>query len=208
MRFKDRKNAGQQLAQALAAYKDAPNTIVLGLPRGGVIVAKEIAKALNLPLDVIIARKIGAPSNPELAVGALTVGGTYYINKPLVESMGLTVDSLTPIIEAETQEAIRREEKYRTGKKPLEFKDKTIILVDDGIATGATMRVAMIAAKNLGAQKIIVAVPVMPIESVYALKNNVDELVCLYPADEFFGVGQFYEEFPQVTDDEVIEALK
>src|SRR5581483_10784719 len=147
MRFKDRKNAGQQLAQALAAYKDAPNTIVLGLPRGGVIVAKEIAKALNLPLDVIIARKIGAPSNPELAVGALTVGGTYYINKPLVESMGLTVDSLTPIIEAETQEAIRREEKYRTGKKPLEFKDKTIILVDDGIATGATMRVAMIAAK-------------------------------------------------------------
>lgn len=207
MRFKNRAEAGKLLAQELMKYQNSADAIVVGLARGGVIVAKEVAKSLALPFDIMVVRKIGAPANPELGIGALTAGGTIYLNKPLIDSMGLSVDNITPTIEAEKKEANRRETLYCSNRKHLEFKDKIVILVDDGFATGSTMRVAIMKAKNLGAQKIIVAVPVMPIESMHALKNSVEELACLYPADVFWGVGQFYENFDQVTDDEVIEAL-
>lgn len=208
MNFINRVQAGQLLAKQLLKYKDAPDTLVLGLPRGGVVVSYEVAKALDLPMDINIVRKIGIPSNPELAVGALTASGTIYLNKPLMESMGLTVDMLTPIIETEKKEALRRLHTYRGDLPPLEIKDKTIILVDDGIATGATMRVAIQSVKLHGAKKIIVAVPVGSSQEVSRLKREVDEVVCLHEPEEFWGIGHFYENFAPVADEEVVELMQ
>jgi putative phosphoribosyl transferase len=207
MRFKDRTDAGQQLAKKLLHYKNAPNTIVLGLPRGGVVTAYEISKVLELPLDIIVARKIGAPGNEELAIGALTEGGTTIFNHGLMESLGLTIYDLMPIIEKEKKEADRRFKLYRSGRGPLELKDKTVILVDDGIATGATMRAAIHSARTRGAKKIIVAVPVAPPGAIAKLKKEADEVICLYETDQFWGVGQFYDNFGQTSDDEVIEIM-
>lgn len=207
MRFKDRSAAGKQLAQHLMQYKNNPDAIVLGLPRGGVVVAYEVAQALEVPLDIIVARKIGSPSNSELAVGALTAGGTTYFNKPLMETMGLTIHELTPIIEEQKQEALRRQEVYRGSRKSLELNDKIAIIVDDGIATGATMQAAVLSAHSLGAQSVIVAVPVAPADEIARFEKEADEVICLHAAASFFGVGQFYDNFEQVTDDEVIALL-
>lgn len=208
MKFQDRVDAGKQLAQKLIKYKNAFDTIVLGLPRGGVVVSYEVAQFLDLPMDVKIVRKIGSPSNPELAVGALTASGTIYLNEPLMETMGLTVDFLVPTIEAEKKEALRRLHVYRGDRPALEIKDKTIILVDDGIATGATMQAAIESVRLHGAKKVIVAVPVGSPEEINRLKRSVDEVVCVYQPEILVGIGQFYERFDQVTDDEVVAIME
>ena len=188
-------------------YKDS-DAIVLGLPRGGMVTAYEIAKTLNLPLDMKVVRKIGAPSNPELAVGALTASGTIYLNKPLMESLGLSIDMLAPTIELEKKEALRRLKAYRGDRPPLEIKDKTIILVDDGIATGATMYAAIESVKLHGAKKVIVAVPVGSQEKLSEIIGKVDEVICLEQPSQFIAISLLYDSFAQVTDDQVIEIMQ
>lgn len=208
MRFIDRFDAGKRLAEKLTVYRANSHAIVIALPRGGVVTGAAIAHALSLPLDVLVVRKIGAPQNPELALGALTASGTVYFNKQLMADMGVAIDDLTEIINAEKAEAERRERVYRAGKKSLVLKDKIVLLVDDGLATGATMTAALIALKNLGAQKIVVALPVAAPDSLEQLQQyKIDEIVCLHAPDNFYGVGQFYESFAQVSDEEVLALL-
>lgn len=203
--FKDRADAGRQLVPLLQHYKHAQNTMVVGLPRGGVVPAYEIAHALGLPLDIVVPRKIGAPSQPELAVGALTEDGTVIFNDEIMRTLGLSPEDVGSIIEAEKQEAQRRLNAYRANRGPRNFKDKTVIIVDDGIATGATMRAAIASVRAQGAKKIVVAVPVAQVEEL--AKIDGDEIYCPLKVDYFPGVGAFYELFPQTTDQEVIELL-
>jgi len=207
MIFKDRIDAGKQLAQRLLAYKDKPNVVVLGLTRGGVVPAFYVAQALNVPMDIIITRKIGAPGNSELAVGALAEDGTVVFNDQLMRSLGLTARALENSIEVEKNEAARRIELYRAGRNPLDLTGKTVILVDDGVATGATMRASIVSARLRGAKYIVVAVPVAPAESLDEIRHEADELICLNMPEAFWGVGGSYQSFPQVNDQEVIDLL-
>ena len=208
MIFKDRVDAGRQLAERLMKYKHHPDTIVLGLPRGGVVTAYEIARILSLPLDIIVPRKIGAPFNPELAVGAITEDGSLVLNDDIMTSLGLSVQDLQSIIEKEKQEAERRLKLYRAGRPDLNLKNKTVILVDDGIATGATMQAAIASAKARGARTIIVAVPVAPPTALDELRPQVDEIVTLLITDHFWGISAFYENFVQTEDNQVLDLMK
>jgi len=207
IRFKDRRDAGKQLVERLAQYKDNKNVVVLGLPRGGVVTAYEVAQHLRLPLDIIVTRKIGAPLQPELAVGAITQDGEPIFNEALMQQLGITKDDVAPIIEEEKKEAQRRLNTYRGQREPLDLTNKIALLVDDGIATGATMRAAIKTARTLGAQKIIVAVPVLPEQEVETFEREADELVYVTAPSFFTGVGMVYESFAQTTDDEVIDLL-
>jgi len=206
--FKNRIDAGRLLAQRLIEYKDNPEVIVLGLPRGGVVTAYEVARVLNAPLDIVVPRKIGAPQNQELAVAAIAEDGSLIINDELMNYLGLQLDDLQSVIEKEKQESARRMKLYRTGRHPLELAGKTVILVDDGMATGATMRAALLSVRSRGAKSIIVAVPVAPAEVLDDIRTEVDILICLLTPEQFFGVGGFYEEFPQVQDQEVIGLMQ
>lgn len=206
MLFKDRKQAGQKLAEALSQYKGAKKTVVLGLPRGGVVVAFEVAQALHLPLDVIVPRKIGAPHNPELAIGALA-GEIVLLNKEIISYLNIPRSHIDQTIAREKKEAMRRLALFRKGKKEQDFKGWTVLLIDDGIATGATMRASIAALKKMGAAKIVVAIPVGPPDTIAALKEEVDEIICLYTPSSFAAVGQFYDLFPQTSDEEVIQLL-
>ena len=172
MRFKDRVDGGKQLAVLLTKYKNNTDAIIIGLPRGGVVIAFEVSKELNLPLDIIVPRKIGAPTNPELAVGALTQEGAIVWNEALRKSLGLSPDDLKDIIAAEKKEAARRLRVYRGNRQPLNLKNKIVILVDDGIATGATMRAAISSARIQGAKFIVVAVPVSPMQVLEKIKQQ------------------------------------
>jgi len=209
MTFADRQDAGKQLAKKLAAYKNHHNAIVIGLPRGGVIPAAEIAKELKLPLDIVVPRKIGAPFNSELALGALTQDGKVVWNEELMNSFHLSPDDshLQEIIEKERAESKRRVDLYRRGRPPLVLKGKTVILVDDGIATGATMRAAIAYAKEQGAQKIIVATPVATVDTLEKIAPEVDEVVSVLLPKTFMGISAFYDTFGQTSDDEVISLL-
>lgn len=206
--FKDRVEAGILLAQRLLEYKDKPDAIVIGLPRGGVVAAYEVAKILGLPLDIVVPRKIGAPQNQELAVAAIAEDGSLIINDELMNYLGLQLDDLQHLIETEKQESARRMKLYRAGRAPLELAGKTVILVDDGIATGATMRAALMSARSRGATSIIVAVPIAPAEVLDDIRTEVDDLICLETPEQFFGVGGFYQHFPQVEDQEVIGLMR
>ena len=206
--FKDRVEAGILLAQRLLEYKDKQDAIVIGLPRGGVVAAYEVAKILGLPLDIVVPRKIGAPQNQELAVAAIAEDGSLIINDELMNYLGLQLDDLQHLIETEKQESARRMKSYRAGRAPLELAGKTVILVDDGIATGATMRAALMSARSRGATSIIVAVPIAPAEVLDDIRTEVDDLICLETPEQFFGVGGFYQHFPQVEDQEVIELMR
>jgi putative phosphoribosyl transferase len=208
MKFADRVDAGKQLAQKLEKYKNGTDVIVLGLARGGVVIAYEVARALGLAMDIKIVRKIGAPSNPELAVGALTASGTIYLNKPLMNSLGVTVDILAPSIEAEKKEALRRWHVYCGDQEPLEINDKTVILVDDGIATGASMEVAIQSVALHGAKKIVVAAPIIAASVVPTLTKKVSEVVSLCQPIDFWGIGQFYDSFEQVSDDQIVSIMQ
>lgn len=207
MIFNDRADAGRQLAKHLEHYKNNPDVIVIGLPRGGVVVAAEIARALKAPLDIIVPRKIGAPGHEELAVGALTEDGIVQLNEELMQALGLSEADLTGIIEKEKKEAQRRLNLYQGNRPPLSFKKKTVILVDDGIATGATMQAAIASARAHIARKIIVAIPVGPENMIKQLDKEVDQVVCLQIPESFWGVSQFYRRFEQTSDEEVIRIM-
>ena len=204
--FKDRSDAGRQLAEKLALYR-GKEAVVLALPRGGVVTGFEIARVLSLPLDIVAVRKVGAPDNPEYAIGAVGANGTVILN----DAEAATIDKtwLAGEIAAQKKEAQRRSRVYRAGKKSLDITGKTAIIVDDGIATGLTMRIAVRSAKAEKAGKIVVAVPVAPPEAVHALsEEGADEVIVLEPPEEFLGaVGAHYIRFEQVEDDEVIRLM-
>jgi len=208
MIFKDRIEAGQKLAKALEEYKGQKDTIILGLPRGGVVTGFEIAKALELPLDLVVPRKIGAPGNPEFAIGAITEEGEGIFNEGVIRDYEISKEYITRTVEEEKKEAQRRLKTYRGDRPPLDLKEKTVILVDDGIATGLTVRAAIKSVKNRDPKKIVVAVPCGAKDSIDQIKKEVDEVICLHAPIFFGAVGAFYREFPQTTDEEVIELIK
>ena len=208
MIFQDRQSAGKMLLPLLNKYKGDPNAIVLGLPRGGVVLAYEVAKGLQLPLDVICLRKIGAPHNLELAIGAIDSSGKGYFNEDIISQLGVSPEYIKRIIEKEKQVAHQRESLYRKGRLKLDLEDKTVLLVDDGLATGATMKAAVEAVKSAGAAKVIVVVPVGPPDTIQELNEMADEVLFLDSPAFFSAVGQFYNSFDQVEDDEVIKLLR
>jgi putative phosphoribosyl transferase len=211
MRFHDRREAGRKLAERLEDMRrggQLNNPVVLALPRGGVPVADEIARALHAPLDVLVARKIGAPFNPELGVGALAGEDPPLYDKRALAMLDLSADRLAPQVARERAELHRREDLYREGRPAPDVRGRSVIVVDDGLATGVTARAALRTVRGSGPARLILAVPVCSPEAAIALGPEVDELVCLYRPDSFRAVGQWYEEFDQVGDEEVIATLR
>jgi putative phosphoribosyl transferase len=207
MIFNDRTDAGKQLSKHLTKFKGKSDTIIIGLPRGGVVTAYEIAKNLSLPMDIIAPRKIGAPYNPELAVGAVTEDGSIILNNDIMASLDLKLSDIKATIDQEKHESERRINLYRKGRKDLDLKGKTVILVDDGIATGATMHAAVASAKARKAKTIIIAVPVASPQAIEQIRPLVDDIICLIATDQFFGISAFYKYFPQIEDEQVIELM-
>ena len=205
--FHDRADAGRALAPRLAEYARRPATIVLGLPRGGVPVAHAIAAALELPLDVLIVRKLGAPAQPELAVGAIAAG-VVVRNPEVARWFAADPRAIDAIVARERAELERRERLYRAGSPPLAVEGKTVLLVDDGAATGASMRAAVAALRALHAARIVVALPTASVEACEVLRREADQVVCLQTPPSFNAVGEWYERFDQTTDREVIELLR
>lgn len=206
MLFKNRQDAGVQLGNALLKYK-SEDIVVLGIPRGGVVVAAEVARLLKAPVDVIIPRKLGAPHNPEVAVGAVTQDGTVILDEVMVHRLGLSESDILTMAEEVSREIKRRVKVYRNGRLGLDMKGKTVIVVDDGIATGFTVQAALKSVRNSGAQKVVLAVPVAPADTISLMWEKIDDLVCLHIPEIFYAVGQFYRDFEQVTDQEVIDLL-
>jgi len=206
--LRDREEAGQILAERLARFAAQSDVVVLGLPRGGVVVAYQVAKALKAPLDVFLVRKLGVPGHEELAAGAIASGGVRVLNEDVVRSIGLSESRLDEIAAREQAVLERREELYRGHSSPVELAGKQVIVVDDGLATGATMRTAVAALKRLGPARIIVAVPTAPVETCNMLSKEADEVVCAMTPSPFFSIGEWYEEFTQVSDDEVVALLE
>jgi putative phosphoribosyl transferase len=206
--LKDRPDAGRLLARELRRYANLPDVVVLGLPRGGVPVAYEVATALNAPLDVFLVRKLGFPGQEELAIGALASGGLRVLNMPLIETYAIPEQEIARLVQRERAELERRESAYRAGKPPLDVAGKTVILVDDGLATGASMQAAVLALKQARPARVVVAVPVAPAETCEALRSVADETVCALTPEPFGAVGRWYEDFDQTTDEEVQELLQ
>jgi len=207
MLFRDREDAGRKLAAQLHAYKNRKDVIVLGIPRGGVPVAYEVAKALDAPLDIFVSRKLGVPWQEELAFGAVATGGARVLDREIIEAIGISDEEIEQIITRVKKELERRENLYRGNRPPLKVDGLTVILVDDGIATGSSMRAAISALRQMKPAEIVVAVPVAPQSTCNRLKSEVDHLVCVYMPEEFYAIGQFYEDFSQVADEEVTELL-
>jgi putative phosphoribosyl transferase len=205
--FFDRREAGRVLADALDDYRDKPDVLVLGLPRGGVPVAWEVAAALHAPLDVFVVRKLGAPRWEELALGALSSGGDVVLNDEVVRSLRISDEQLQQVIDRETTELARRQAAYRGDRPPMELAGKTVILVDDGIATGASMLAAVRAVRSAEPARIVVAVPVAPSAAQRQLTGAADDVVCVTVPASFMAVGEYYRDFSQTTDDEVRELL-
>lgn len=206
--FKDRESAGKLLAKRLANLKDKKDAILLAIPRGGVVVASEVARELRLPLDIVITRKIGAPNQPELALGAVDPNGEVVWDENLVSDLGLSKDELREDVEKEKKEIKRRERIYRGEKEPLQLVGKTVILVDDGIATGATILTALRYLKSLGVKRSVIAVPVVAEEILNKISQETDEIIALHSPEFLGAVGSFYQDFTPVEDQEVIELLK
>ena len=206
--YVDRADAGHALAESLLAWRAAPDTVVLALPRGGVPVAYEVASALALPLDVLVVRKLGLPSQPELAMGAIASGGAIVLNRDVLRHLRGGDDALESVRARETAELLRRERQYRGDQPPLEMSGRTAIVVDDGLATGATMEAAVRALAALGAKRIIVAVPVASVEARERVATVADEVVCPYTPEYFSAVGQWYRDFDQTSDEEVRDLLQ
>jgi len=205
--FRDRTEAGQFLATELTSYSDRPDVLVLALPRGGVPVGAEVARKLNVPLDVFVVRKLGLPGHPELAMGAIATGGVRVLNGEVIDSLRIPESVIDAVAAQEQQELERRERAYRDELPPPDVQGKTIILVDDGIATGSTMIAAIAALRQLDAGRIIVAAPVIARSTFYQIHNAADEVATLIAPEAFYGVGQWYEDFSQTTDDEVSQLL-
>jgi predicted phosphoribosyltransferase len=218
MKFDNRQDAGNKLATKLMHYKDNPNAIILGLPRGGVPVAFEVALELNLPLDIIVCRKIHFPKQPEVAIGAITadadcIYGEKLDNKcvfdeEIINNYNIDAQYINKEVSKEKKEAKRRLELYRGSRPLLVLKGKIVILVDDGIATGNTMLAAIASAKKRGAKKIVAAVPVITFDALNKIKSETDEIIYLDLPELFLGVGSSYENFSQTSDEEVIELMK
>lgn len=206
-RFRDRFEAGRALAGRLSAYADRPDAIVLGLPRGGVAVAYEVARALNLPLDVFIVRKLGVPGQEELAMGAIATGGVRVLNQGIIRALGLDPPAIEDVIHREEEELRRREKAFRGERPPPDLKGKIVILVDDGLATGATMWAAVSAVREQEPAKIVMAVPVADPSTCDAFQEAVDDVVCAITAEPLHAIGLWYEQFPQLTDQEVRDLL-
>ncbi len=206
--FRDRRHAGELLAGLLAAYRGRGRTVVLGLPRGGILVAAALARALALPLDVFVVRKLGAPGQPELAIGAVAPGGLVVLDDAAIASMRIPQGALEAAIIREKEEGVRREVVYRGARTALELFEQTVLLVDDGVATGYTMLAAVRAVRELRPDGIVVAVPVASVEAVAMLRSVADEVFCVLVPRRLVAVGQFYEDFRQTTDDEVLGALR
>jgi len=205
--FRDRRQAGALLGEALSAFAGRKDVLVLGLPRGGVPVAAEVARALGAPLDVLVARKLGAPDQEELAIGAIAEGGVRVLNRALVANLGLDPGAIEESAGREERELERRVKLYRGVRGPLPVENRTIIVVDDGVATGATMRAGLQALRARGAARVIAAAPVGAADSVDALREDADEVVVLETPTWFQSVGQWYEDFGQTSDEEVRACL-
>lgn len=207
MLFRDRTEAGQVLAERLAPYANRPDVLVLALPRGGVPVGYEVAQALRVPLDVFLVRKLGLPGQEELAMGAIASGGTRVLNEDVVSKLNVPEEVIDAVAVEEQQELSRREHDYRDGRPPLDVRGRTVILVDDGLATGSTMRAATAALRRQDPAHIVVAVPVGAPETCAELQRNADETVCVQMPQPFYAVGAWYDNFSQTTDEEVRDLL-
>jgi len=208
MRFHDRADAGRFLAGKLRDYRQHEDLIVLALPRGGVPVGYEVACSLGAPLEVFVVRKLGVPGHPELAMGAIAPGDICVLNPDVVSALGSDADeAIESVIADETEELKSREKRYRDDRPYPDMRDRIVILVDDGLATGATMRAAARAVRQQGPEKIVVAVPVAAETTCREFRDEVDEVICAVTDENFYAVGQFYEDFSQTTDEEVRELL-
>jgi putative phosphoribosyl transferase len=208
MIFRDRKEAGQLLAAKLASYRDEPSGLILALPRGGVTVGYELSLALHLPLDVFITRKLGAPDNPEYALGALSETGAIYLNPDAVEVFHLSHADLEILLKEAREEISRRQQRYRNGLPLPGLTDRTVILVDDGMATGATFFATIEAVSELSPRRLVAAIPVAPQDNLAPVRSRVDDLVVLATPEPFIAVGHHYQSFAQVEDAEVLEYLQ
>lgn len=207
-RFPDRQEAGRVLAASLAEYSGRSDVVVLGLPRGGVPVAAEIARFLHAPLDVFVVRKVGAPMQPELAMGAVATGGVAVVNAEIVRELAISRDDFERVAARERDELERRERSYRGHRPPPDLSGKVAILVDDGLATGATMRAAVEAVRRQGPSRVIVAVPVAAPDTCEQMRTKADEVVCAATPEPFLAVGLWYRDFSQTSDEEVRELLE
>lgn len=205
--FRDRIDAGLRLADALGAYANRRDVVVLALPRGGVPVAAQAAMKLNAPLDILLVRKLGVPFHRELGMGAIATGGIRILNKEIVDSLGISAEDIETVAREEEHELERREKAYRGDVPATKLEGKTVILVDDGIATGSTMLAAIAAARQLKAAHIVVAVPTVAASTYHKMREVADEVVALITPENFYAVGQWYESFPQTTDQEVRQFL-
>lgn len=208
MIFRDRRDAGKQLAARLRRYADRSDVLVLALPRGGVPVAFEVAQELNAPLDVFLVRKLGVPGHEELAMGAIASGGVRVLNEDIVNYLRIPDEVIDAVAIREQRELVRRERAYRSERPPPGVKDRVVILIDDGLATGSTMRAAAESLRLQKPRRIVVAVPVASPESCNQFRSEVDEIVCAFTPAHFQGVGLWYEDFSQTSDEEVRELLK
>lgn len=206
--FRDRTDAGRKLAAILPALDAQESVLVLGLPRGGVPVALELARVLRAPLDVFVVRKLGAPTQPELALGAIATGGIHVVNQELIGFLGVEPDVLDQIIVREREELIKREQEYRGNLPPIQLEGATVVMVDDGLATGASMRAGLTALLDGHPARVIAAIPVAPPETLAAIRRMVDQVVCIATPDPFYSVGAWYARFDQVSDDEVRACLR
>jgi len=206
--YKDREDAGRVLSQELADLQDQGNTVILALPRGGVPVGFEVARKLNAPLDVFIVRKLGVPGHEELAMGAIASGGVIVLNDEVVWRLNIPTQMIEGVIREERREMERRERAYRDDRPPVDVSGKTAILVDDGLATGASMKAAVQGLRARGPARIIVAVPVAAPETCASFQELVDRIVCAETPEPFFGVGAWYEDFSQTSDEEVRDLLE
>jgi predicted phosphoribosyltransferase len=207
-RFQDRREAGEQLAAKLSGCAHDPNTIVLGLPRGGVPVAYEVARALRAPLDVFVVRKLGVPGQRELAMGAIASGGVRVINDDVIRTLRIPLSTVDAVALHEEAELERQQRLYRGDVALPDFTGRTVIVVDDGLATGSTMRAAARALRQSNAKRIVVAVPVGAADTCQSLRTDADEVICLYHPESFHSVSTWYEEFSQTSDDEVRYLLR
>jgi predicted phosphoribosyltransferase len=204
--FEDRVDAGRQLGARLRDYGSEP-VVVLALPRGGVVVGYEVARALHAPMDVLVARKLGAPGRPELGIGAIAPGGVRVLDEPAIVWLRITPEQLEEVTAQETAELGRRMELYHAGRPPVDVRGKIAILVDDGLATGGTARAAIASLKLRQPERIVLAVPVCAPETARAIADEVDDIVCLASPSDFRAVGYWYGDFGQTTDEEVLELL-
>lgn len=206
--FNDRRDAGIQLALKLKEYRDKEGVLVLALPRGGVVTGYEIAHYLNAPLDIVIVRKIGFPGQPELGIGAVSETGAVVLNQFIISTYGVYKDYIEGEISRQKEEISRRVKFYRKGKGLPDLREKTIIIVDDGVATGATMKAAISTLREEKLTKLIVALPVAPLDMAQELEQMVDEFICIETPVDFMAVGAHYRDFTQVSDEEVVELLQ